>query len=73
MGFALTRAQAWFDRRSKDISDADRAFIIESRKAAQRRRRPVQALVGGLIALMALGVAAWWKQDWLKEEIYALD
>ena len=41
----------------------------QSRKAAQRRKRRVQALVGVLVAVVALGAAAWWKQDWLKEEI----
>ena len=27
---------------------------------------------GVLVAAMASGAAAWWKQDWLKEETYAL-
>ena len=69
MGFALTQAQTWFDKRSNDISEADRAFIVQSRKAARRRKRQVQAVVGVLVAAMASGAAAWWQQDWLKEEI----
>jgi len=72
MGFALTQAQNWLGRRSGDIPEADRTFIAQSRKAARRRERRVQALVGVLVAVVALGAAAWWKQDWLREETYAL-
>ena len=69
MGFALTQAQSWLARRSDDIPEADRTFIVQSRKAARRRKRRAQALVGVLVAAMASGAAAWWKQDWLKDEI----
>ena len=69
MGFALTQAQSWLAKRPVDIPAPDQAFIKQSRKAAQRRKRRVQALVGVLVALVALGAPAWWKQDWLKEEI----
>ena len=51
-----------------DIPEADRTFIAQSRKAARRRKRRAQALVGALVAAMAVGAAAWWNQDWLKEE-----
>ena len=44
----------------------------KSRKAAQRRRLRVQALVAVLIAVIAAGAAGWWKQNWLREETYAL-
>ena len=69
MGFALTQAQTWLDKRSNVISEADRAFIVQSRNAARRRKRQVQAVVGVLVAAMAAGVAAWWNQDRLKQEI----
>jgi hypothetical protein len=52
--------------------NVDRMFIAESRKAARRRRRRVQVLVGIPLAVLALGAAAWWNHDWLKEETYAL-
>ncbi len=72
MGFALTQAQRRLDQRSGDLPEADRTFILASRKAARRRRLGAQALVGVLIAAIAAGAAAWWRQDWLKEETYAL-
>ena len=37
MGFALTQAQRLARRRSGDIPEADRTFIVESRRAARRR------------------------------------
>ncbi len=72
MGFALTQAQRQLGRRSGDLPEADRTYIVRSRKAARRRQRRAQALVGVLVAAIAAGVAAWWNQDRLKEEIYAL-
>jgi formylglycine-generating enzyme required for sulfatase activity len=45
---------------------------IERERARLRTQRRVQTLVGILMAAMALGAAAWWKQNWLKEETYAL-
>jgi len=69
MGFALTQAQTWLARRSGDLPEAERTFIVESGKEAQRRRLRAQALVGVLVAAMALGMAAWWNQAWLKEEL----
>jgi formylglycine-generating enzyme required for sulfatase activity len=32
----------------------------------------VQALVGALVAVMAASIPIWWKQNWLREEIFAL-
>ncbi len=72
MGFALTQAQRRLGRRSGDLPEADRRYIAWSRKAARRRSRRFQALVGALLALVAVGVAAWWDQDRLKEELYVL-
>jgi formylglycine-generating enzyme required for sulfatase activity len=39
-------------------------------KLAHRRTRRVQALVGTLAALLALGGVTWWKQDFLREQYY---
>jgi formylglycine-generating enzyme required for sulfatase activity len=72
MGFPLTKAQSWLAKRKDDIPEVDRSFISQSRKAARRRKSRVQALVGVLVAAMATGLAAWWRQDWIKEEIYVL-
>ncbi len=72
MGFALTQARTWLARRSADIQEADRTFIAQSRKTARRRKRRAQALVGVLVAAIAAVGVAWWRQDWLKEEVYAL-
>ncbi len=72
MGFALKQAQSWLAQRKADIPEADRTFIVASGAAARRRGLKVQALVGVLVAAMALGAAAWLKQDWVKEESYAL-
>jgi formylglycine-generating enzyme required for sulfatase activity len=72
MGFALTQAQRLLDRRSGDLPEADRTYIVRSRKAEQRRKLRNQALVGTLLAVVAAGTASWWNQAWLKEEIYAL-
>jgi formylglycine-generating enzyme required for sulfatase activity len=72
MGFALAQARSRLAKRSGDISEADRAFIMQSRKAARRRTLGMQALVGIFVAAIVAGFAAWWQQDWLKERIYAL-
>ena len=50
MGLALAQAQSWLAKRAEDLPAADREFIALSRKAEQRRRRRVQALVGVLAA-----------------------
>jgi formylglycine-generating enzyme required for sulfatase activity len=72
MGFALTQAQNWLARRSGDLPQANRTFIVESRKQARRRNLRGQALVGALVAVMAASVLIWWYQNWLREEIFAL-
>jgi formylglycine-generating enzyme required for sulfatase activity len=72
MGFALTQAQRRLDRRSRELLEPDRTYIVRSRSAARRRRRRTQVLVGTLVAAIAAGAAAWWNQVWLKGEIYAL-
>jgi formylglycine-generating enzyme required for sulfatase activity len=72
MGHALAQAQSWHAKRAEDIPAADRAFILQSRKAAQQRKLRVRALVGVLVAALVAGAAAWWKQDWLNERVYAM-
>jgi formylglycine-generating enzyme required for sulfatase activity len=72
MGFALTKAQDWLAGRKDDIDEEDQAFIAASRTAAQRRKLWSLAPVAVLVAALAGGAAAWWRQDWLREEMYAL-
>jgi len=72
MGFALKQAQSLLAQRKVDIPEADRTFIVASGAAARRRSLKVQALVGVLVAAIGVGVAAWWNQDPLKDEIHAL-
>jgi formylglycine-generating enzyme required for sulfatase activity len=39
-------------------------------RLAQRRVRRVQALFGALIVLLALGGVGWWKQNFIREQVY---
>ena len=71
MGFALTQAQSWLAKRSEDLPQADRTFIVESRKAARRRNLRVAGACWRLGCRDGRGHPAWWKQNWLREEIYA--
>jgi formylglycine-generating enzyme required for sulfatase activity len=71
-GYALALAQRWQAKRGEDIPAADRTFIVQSRQAARRRLRRVQALAGVLVATILAAVAAWWGQDGLKERFYTL-
>jgi formylglycine-generating enzyme required for sulfatase activity len=72
MGFALQQAQDWLGKHPEGIGQADQDFIAQSGKAAQSRRRRLQALVGGLIAVIVAGLGARWKEQWLKEQAYWL-
>ena len=54
VGFGLKQARSWLAERKDEIPEADRKFIVRSRKAAQRRKRRAQALVGVLVL--------WWPQ-----------
>jgi formylglycine-generating enzyme required for sulfatase activity len=72
MGFPLAQGQSWLRKRAADIPEADREFIVQSRKAAQRRRLRVQALVGVLVAAMVAGLAAWRYEQWLNEQVFWL-
>jgi formylglycine-generating enzyme required for sulfatase activity len=68
MGFALAQAQRWLARRHDGLSDADREFVVQSGKAARRRARRVQALVGVLALGLVGGLVGWLNQIWLREE-----
>ncbi len=63
MGLPLVQAQRWLEARPDDIPAADRVFIVQSRAAAQRRRRRVQALVAavaiGEAVVIAMGLFGW--------------
>ena len=72
MGLALTQAQNWLSKRSEDLPAADRDFIVLSRKAMQRRRSRVQALVGMLAAAMIAVLGAWRYERQLREGTYWL-
>jgi conflict system STAND superfamily ATPase/TIR domain-containing protein len=58
MGLALAQGQNWLADRAIDIPAADRAFIVQSRKAAHRRRFRMQALVTGVAIGEALIIVA---------------
>jgi len=47
------------------VADCQRA-----ERLAQRRTRRVQAFVGALMVLLALGGVGWWQQDFLREQYY---
>src|SRR5262249_31093132 len=69
MGLPLAQASYWLSRRAADISEADRRFIVLSRKAAQRRRRRAQTLVGVPTFGSALALLGWLNQSYLQERI----
>jgi hypothetical protein len=72
MGFALGQAKQWLAKRAADIPDAEREFIVQSGKAAQRRQSQVQAVVGILAIALVVGLTSWWYQDWLIKHLYML-
>ena len=58
-----------------NLEPTDRGYIAACRKAeaaAKGRKRRVRALVGGLVATMIAGLAAWRYQELLKEDVYWL-
>jgi formylglycine-generating enzyme required for sulfatase activity len=68
MGLALAQAQSWLAKRPEDLPEPDREFIALSSKAARRRRRRVQALVGVLAFGIVAGLVGWLNEAWLQEE-----
>jgi formylglycine-generating enzyme required for sulfatase activity len=69
MGFALTQALRWCGKRSEEIAEADRDFIVLSRKAAQRQRLRVRALIGVLVFAIVAGLIGWLNQDYLRKQV----
>jgi formylglycine-generating enzyme required for sulfatase activity len=73
MGLALAQAQSWLGKRADDIPQADRQFILQSRKVARgRRRRQVLVAVFAAFVLplaLFLGVIVYvvtlsfWRQE----------
>ena len=73
MGFALTQAQSWLAKRAGDIPEADRTFIVAEPQGGAAAQTPGRRRSSASwLRRWSLGAAAWWNQDWLKEEIYAL-
>jgi hypothetical protein len=70
MGLPLANAQSWLVKRAGDINEIDSNFIVPSRKAARRRQQRVQALVGGLVVVLALVGVGWLEQNFLLEVFY---
>jgi formylglycine-generating enzyme required for sulfatase activity len=68
MGFALVQARQRLAERHDDLPSADREFIAQSRKAARRRARRVQALLGMLALGVVGGLVAWLDETWLREQ-----
>ncbi len=72
MGAALAQAQSWLAKRPEDLPEPDREFIVKSRRAAQRRTRRMQALIGGLVAVIVAGLAAYENEQPLKNAYFWL-
>jgi formylglycine-generating enzyme required for sulfatase activity len=68
MGLPLAQAQAWLGKRSADVPESDRNFIMGSRKVALQRRHRLQSLVGALAAVIMGGLMGWMSQDYLKAQ-----
>jgi formylglycine-generating enzyme required for sulfatase activity len=79
----LDAVKVWVSRRkpeAPEITDLQRAFLKASEqaevlrfadlKAARTRTRRTQVIVVLLVSLMMTGLAARWKQAWLKEQAY---
>jgi formylglycine-generating enzyme required for sulfatase activity len=65
MGFALTQARRWFEKREKDLSAQDREFIELSVEAARtRKRQNFAAITIGVLAPLIV----WLNHAWLQEQ-----
>jgi formylglycine-generating enzyme required for sulfatase activity len=84
-GEELAAAQNWADRwkpgapaitdamqRLITASKAQQALDLAEAKAAQRRRRWTEFATAFFAVAAVLAVAAWWQQDWLRQESYTL-
>jgi formylglycine-generating enzyme required for sulfatase activity len=67
MGLPLAQARSWLSKRTEDIPQAEREFILQSRKVAQQRRLRMQALVTVPIIFIAAGLIAWLNEAYLLE------
>ena len=67
MGLALVQAQSWLMRRAEDLPEAERNYIVQSIRAAQRRKRRLQFLVGTLAVYIFAGLIGWFNQNYLRE------
>ena len=72
MGAALAQARSWLTKRPEDLPEPDREFIVKSLRAAQRRTRLMQALIGGLVAVIVSGLAAYENERSLKNAYFWL-
>ena len=78
----VATTQLWADARKPDappITELMRTFIAASKEAETSyltRSKLAQwrllALACVFAAVLAAGLAAWWQQEWLKEQLYAL-
>jgi formylglycine-generating enzyme required for sulfatase activity len=69
MGLPLAQAQSWLAKRAEDIPTAEREFVVLSRKAAWRRQRRVQALVGVPALSVIVILIGWLNQSYLQERL----
>ncbi len=72
MGLALAQARSWLAKRPEDLPEPDREFIANSLRAAQRRTRGMQALIGGLVAVIVAGLAAFENEQLLRNAYFWL-
>jgi formylglycine-generating enzyme required for sulfatase activity len=66
MGFALTQARQKLTSDPEGIGDDDRNFIVQSCKAARRRRLRMGSLVGGLVGIIVASFAAYANEQRLR-------
>lgn len=75
MGAALAQTQSWFAKRAEDLPAPDREYIVQSiarEQKAQRRTRRMQALIGGLVAVIVTGLAVYENEQPLKNAYFWL-
>ena len=63
MGLALAQAQSWLSKRTDDIPENDREFIVKSRQFAHRRKLLAGSVIGLLVLGVVAGLAAWVEHD----------
>jgi formylglycine-generating enzyme required for sulfatase activity len=63
MGLALAQARSWLAKRSDELREVDREFIVQSRQLARRRKLLAGSLIGVLALGVVAGLAAWVEHD----------